>query len=58
MALYQIFLYWSSSNIWMSLEGTITLQKSSFSHTFFEIHVYLLLRKNEGISDNKNYCNV
>ena len=34
------------------------LQKSLFSHTFYEIHVCFLFQKNEGNSDNKNHCDV
>ena len=34
------------------------LQKPLFSHTFYKIHVWLLLQKNEGNSDNKNHGGV
>ena len=44
MVLYQIF----------GIDGITTLQKSLFSHTFYEIHICFLLQKSEGNSDNKN----
>ena len=36
------FLYWLNSNILVSWEGIITLQKSLFSHTFYVIRVCFL----------------
>ena len=47
------FLY-----ILVSSEVITMLQKTLFSHTFYEIHVCFLLHKNEGNLDNKYNRNV
>ena len=43
-----------NSNILVSSEGIITLQKYLFAHIFYGIEVLFLLRNNESNSDNKN----
>ena len=42
------FWHWLNSNILVSSEGVIMLQKSSFPRISYKIHVCFLLQKNEG----------